>query len=506
MHPQAYWATDFSHFPAGSPYEVDVTTDREIFIDDVPLMKDSVTSTFTGYEPDTMELAINHLTQNELSEQYNEFATEEPLHFNIFDFAHEPLSPNHQTVVNVDDCDRYLLDHFLSHVAKLVFPMLEVNQPGSTWADVILPALENNKSFLHGSLSVAALHIKATEQVEGDGIDNDIMRHRIAAVAELCESFGAGADTSRILEATLAMIFFQSALGSPQDGLPDIAWHQHFQAATDFIQTLQLQTIESANAPTHMVPSFQMTLASWIDILGGTMLGKAPFFAQLYREKRELGISSGLSELMGCDDNIMYLIAEIACLEALRDQGYADDVEIMCAHITDIGRLLDFTEAGYGEVMSVFDETAGAGVDVTQLACNTTAVFRMAARLYLCSLIPDFERQSPNVVILLESFVNAMAFIPAGRDGFDRSLVWPLLMAGSVSVEGSSFRSMFAERVAMLGNGVEFGAFGRLKEILEDIWAINDVAVVAMAAGDVDAKIVHWRGAMKHRGWDFLLI
>jgi hypothetical protein len=94
-----------------------------------------------------------------------------------------------------------------------------------------------------------------------------------------------------------------------------------------------------------------------------------------------------------------------------------------------------------------------------------------------------------------------MEYIPAGPDGFDRSLVWPLLVAGSVSLPNSPFRAMFAERTARLGEASNFGSFGRIKELLKDVWSINDAA---LAKGDKQS--VHWRDTMRQKGWDFLLI
>jgi len=94
-----------------------------------------------------------------------------------------------------------------------------------------------------------------------------------------------------------------------------------------------------------------------------------------------------------------------------------------------------------------------------------------------------------------------MNFIPAGPEGFDRSLVWPLLIAGSVSLPGSSFRTMFSERSAQMGEAAQFGSFGRVKELLKDVWRLNDDA---LARGERQG--VHWRDAMRQKSWDFLLI
>ncbi|KAL9118555.1 MAG: hypothetical protein Q9187_004895, partial [Circinaria calcarea] len=134
---------------------------------------------------------------------------EEGLNFNFFDFSHGPSHDAQQAVIQVEDSDRPLLDHFVDNVLRLIFPILEVNQHGSARTEVILPALESNKCYLHCCLSIAAIHLKSTQSIRGEQIDSDIMRHRYATIAELCEALNRDTDHLQILEATLGMIFFQ---------------------------------------------------------------------------------------------------------------------------------------------------------------------------------------------------------------------------------------------------------------------------------------------------------
>src|SRR5262249_37222710 len=155
-----------------------------------------------------------------------------------------------------------LLDHFLEKVLRLIFPVLEARQPGTVRSDVILPALESNKCYLHCCLSIAAMHMKATEHLSGEQIDNDILRHRFDTISELCDALNRDVDHLQILEATLGMIFFQCSVGHPDDSLRDIPWHQHFQAATSLIHKLDLPhlLVEAGQVP--MYPPFNMTLAA----------------------------------------------------------------------------------------------------------------------------------------------------------------------------------------------------------------------------------------------------
>jgi hypothetical protein len=60
---------------------------------------------------------------------------------------------------------------------------------------------------------------------------------------------------------------------------------------------------------------------------------------------------------------------------------------------------------------------------------------------------------------------------------------------------------MFAERSALLGEAAEFGSYGRVKNLLEEVWRVNDDN---LAKGNTQS--VHWRDMMRQKNWDFLLI
>lgn len=491
-------------YPMFSPYEIDIKTERQIYVNDVPTRRDSTISTFNTYQPPPLSDGMlaypeDSWVQQEHHESFQESFTEEPVDFNFFQFPHGSMSPDHETVINVEECDKHLLDHFLDKVLKLIFPILDANQHGSARADVILPALESNTAYLSCCLSIAAAHKKATEGLSGEQIDNDIVRHRFAVVSELVDALKEDVNHAGILEATLGMIFFQCSVGRPEDVLPDIPWHQHFEAATSLVMKLDLPSaVLNLGDNGFIQPPFNMTLASWVDILGSTMLGRSPTFADTYRELNLRRGSAGLAELMGCDDTIMFLISEIACLDMQKREGAVSELQL-CNYVTHLADAITLSQPPPGAVQSCFSSTGA--IRPKQLTTNISAVFRVAARVYLCALVPGFEPRQPSMCHLISQFAEFMNFIPAGPEGFDRSLVWPLLVAGSVSVEGSLFRTMFEQRSKRLGDGSKFGSFGRISELLKDIWQINDAAA---ARGEYQG--VHWRDVMQQKGWDFLLI
>jgi C6 transcription factor Pro1 len=485
----------FAAGPGFSPFEVDVKTQRQVFVNDVETRRDSTISTFSTYQvPPSPGQSMENWVQKDYFEHRQEQFVEEPLDFNFFDFPHGAMTPTHQTLIQVEEGDQYLLNHFIDHVLRLIFPILEVNQHGSARSEVILPALESNKAYLHCCLSIAALHLKTTQNIQDKKLDDDITRHKFATITELCQALNSNTDHERVLEAALGMIFFRSSVGKPSDNEPDVPWHAHFTAATDIVSKLELP---AQLADSQVRPPFNMTVAAWIDILGATMLGRTPNFAHTYREMNIADSSMGLAELMGCDDKIMFLISEIACLEALKAEGM-DDIQL-CMHIKILGERISMTEAADEAVGNAYSATGA--IRPKQLSKNMTAVFRIAARIYLCSLLPDFDRHQPNIINLVSRLAEAMDFIPAGPDGFDRSLTWPLLIAGAASLPGCSFRAKLAERVAQMGEVADFGSLGRAKELLAEVWRANDEAALRG-----ERQSVHWRDAMHQRGWDFLLI
>ena len=494
-------ANPYYHPYPQTPYEVDIKTERQMYVDDVPTRKDSSISTFSTYHPPP---GVNPFASTEeewihegIFENTDVFSSEQDAGYDFFaPPPPPPLASSHSVHVDVDDSDRPLLDHFVDNVLRLTLPILEVNRPGEARSSVVLPALSTNKCYLHCCLSMAAIHLKSTQRRQDEQIDGDIMRHRVECVQALCAAIND--NYQQVLDATLGMIFFPCSVGNAgHDDLPDISWSSHFEAASSLVRKLDLQHSIEQTEGGKPQPPFNMSLTSWIDILGSTMLGRSPQFADTYREKNEAGTTSGLSELMGCDDRVMYLISEIACLDALKLNGDIDGFHV-CDLVRRLGLHLDATETRCPMEYAV--SSTGA-LRPKQLSSNITAVFRLAARIFLCSIVPIATRQQETMKTLVDRLSNILEFIPSGPEGFDRSLVWPLLVGGSMSTPDSRFRGVLEGRIAMLGEHSEFGSFGRMVRLLREVWRQADEAELTG-----EGRNVHWRDVMKQKGWDFLLI
>ncbi|KAL4873093.1 hypothetical protein BDV12DRAFT_116633 [Aspergillus spectabilis] len=514
------------------PYEVDVRTERQTFVNDIQLRHDSISSTFSTFAPPQPNAPLPTFPGDEwLHDEYFRTPALPGIDPTLCDQTiPEPFYDMLQNIP-VSDHDRPLLDHFIHNVLRMSFPVLEAHQRGHLRAQAILQALETNKCYLHCCLSVAAIHLKTTEGITGEQIDHDIMRNRFEAISLLCQALGEDSEHQEILDATLAMVFFHSTVGPADDNLPDIPWLDHFQPAANLVKRLGL-TADTPNP--YVLPPFSMTLTAWIDILGSTMHRKTPEFAHTYRSKHLGGVSLGLRELMGCEDRVMYLISEIACLDALKAEGRVDEMQV-CSHVSGLGQQLEFTEPADQIMESPFSATTGL-LRPEILTKNMTAVFRIAARIYLCSLVPGFEATQPSNINLVQALTNALQYIPWGPNGFDRSLVWPLFIAGVYSTPDSQFRTVLAERAAALAEHAELGSFGRMYRVLNEVWRVADefsercssredsASSSSQTASPVkaeppnspkedeiswptkEARKPHWRDIMQQNGWDYLLL
>jgi hypothetical protein len=526
-------------FSPFSPYDIDVKTERQMYVNDVPTLRESTTSTFSAYTPPPPGTVLpsfplaGEWTEQVYSERRESMTSEATMSSmsssnmsscDMFPFS-QPLTVDASQIgLEVDEGDKRLLDHFVQFVAPTLFPVLEASPLGTTGADLAVLALQSNKSYLHCCLSVAAQHYKTAMGIQGEEIDGEIMRHRYATISALCDALNKDENHQQILDAALGLIYFRSSVGRFDDALPDIPWSHHFTAAVSLVQKLDLPRIVSEE-PTEPLAAqstpFNMSLMSWIDILGATMQGRAPTFAHTYREKHlsPTNPSLGLRELMGCEDRVLYLISEIACLEALKKDGM-DDITL-CQHVQVLGEQIGLTEMAEAAASGLtvppspkLPFNMDSSLDSIQLSRNITAAFRLAARIYLCSLVPGFSPTQSSCAGLIEKLTSVLSHIPAGPTGFDRSVVWVYLVAGAVSTPGSGFRAFFEDRVARLGDFASFGSFGRVNCLLREVWAQNDDLFLAQdgqespvsAGSEGPQSHIHWRDVMQIKGWDFLLI
>lgn len=548
------------YLPQYAPYEVDVRTERQTFVNDVPFRHDSSVSTFSTLGPPQLHATLpsfhaddwlqedcfnqenphtelnpvfnhqvqtspnygyTHTSQGTCSNQANPPAQLDPALKDQVEASATYYTHSLTVPVEEYDEDEQLLNHFAENVFRMLFPVLEVHPPKRD-LEASLKTFKLNISSFHTCLSE---QLESSVDPANKKIHNAIMQHRYGIVAQLAESYNKeheeDKDCLQMLDTTLALILFNCAVSAPNDGIIDIPWSDHFQALSRLVDRLEPSIqLASTGTPPDLPESFQfrMSLVSWIDILGATMMGTRPKFADYYRTK----LPNGLRELMGCDDYVMYLIAEIACLDAAKCEGLDD----ACVHyfVSALGAELHKSELAD---RTLYQLEAGTGTNMhKQLTHNVTAIFRCAARIYLCSLIPGFHRYQTGIQVLVSSMTNGLQFVPFGPDGFDRALVWPLLIAGWVSTPESEFRTVLHVRVTALGKVGQFGSFGSMINLLNTVWEksgdppqflvgkrriqkqeeSSHSTATACGIQPNQEQSVHWRDIMNRGLWQHLLI
>jgi hypothetical protein len=394
------------------------------------------------------------------------------------------LAHDQQNVSSTEESENLLRDeklyaHFVSEVLCLSFPVLQAGSNGET-LDTLLQFFFGAEASGHYCLATSAIHIALRTRTQESDIKQDALRHVDLAVYQLRALIHFGQSLLQSVNTIFVVLVLQTLVDIPSTWVTQLPWQLHFHAAIVLIQR------PDREGQLLLV----VTLTIWIDILGATMLGRRPLFGRLYQEYRSKDRGTGLLQLMGCNDGVMYLIAEIAELEALEAELSKEQSE---KRFSDLSRELggmDFTIA------------QRQGYEAASLAEAVTAAFQVAAKLYLLSLKPrswDMAKAADmaKVAGLVNTFCVVMTCnVPGGANGFDRSIAWPLLMAGSMSQRDSSFRELYSQKRQLPHWSSNCGALGKVQALLEATWKIND---------DDRAPRTTWRAEANRQGWSPLI-
>ncbi|KAF5657283.1 transcriptional regulatory pro-1 [Fusarium heterosporum] len=429
-----------------SPFEIDTKAHRRGYVNNVPTARqadDSASASHRAPLPaDT--LASNGPLDTERADRTlpkcKEALPERYLDCDLSNLSYRVPGEPVQFRINLDEIDQYLPGYFIQSVLPTIFPTFESNQDSSIDHGSSLQVSEPSSAYRHYCLSVAAQHLKSCFNISSDKIDNSIVRHRYATFRDLRKAIEKDENHQQILEVILALILFQSVVGRYDDGEQDISWHHHFDAAVSLMQKLEHLSIVTGLTGAPMKCPVTMSLFYWIDILGASTKGRPPVFAHKYREKylSQLSSSLGLWELMGCDDRVMYLVSEIACLEALKKDGMDDFA--LCQHVYSLGEQIDLTEMREQNPRGVVNPSGEFSPE--DLVNDITTAFRIVARIYVYSLVPGFDPRQPSCMALVEKLTAVLLRIPSGPDGYDRSLPWVYLVGGSNAFDRNTSKSI----------------------------------------------------------------
>ncbi|KAI1139511.1 hypothetical protein F5Y05DRAFT_325333 [Hypoxylon sp. FL0543] len=395
--------------------------------------------------------------------------------------------------------DRPMIDHFVRSILPDIFPIYQLTRARHpSISHFVLTSLEKNESFVHCCLMVAAQHYKTITDNQAESIDETILEHNSMLIKILKNQLNRKEDYEQVLQTTLSLIAFQCHIGVYDSSILSVPFREHIQGATSVAHALELPDLVSSSKQPEGLDRLYISMTAWIDILGATMTGSAPYFARIYRE-RHISMNDthlGLVDLMGCEDRVMYLISEIACLDMLVMQGL-DDADLR-QQTTILDNQLDNAKRLHEGARSI--DISGSYY-LVQLTYIITEAFLAAAKIYLRCLDPNF---SPlDCTEQVDQITDFLAYVPNQPKEYDRSLVWVYLVCGSVSVPSSRFRLFFANRIAQLGDAAKLGSFGGLVSLLREIWDPTNLEMQDLLMAP---RSVVWRDAMNLLGWDYLLI
>ena len=296
-------------------------------------------------------------------------------------------------------------------------------------------------------------------------------------------------------------------VASVADEVPDRSWHLQF---SDHAHLIYQPWADMTDRARDLQP-LNTAIAFWMDIQGAVLREKVPFFLETYIQGLEEGAAAGMGEVMGCDDHVMYTIAEIAELDASLStdellEPRSAPFEACWTRIDELTEQLHLT-AQQGISGSIFVK-GPPNPAATHLRSTVTAMYRLAAEIYLISLQPACnpleDPWSSKFFDLLETFARLMEEIPEGQDGLDSSFTWLYLIAGAYSQPKSSFRELFLGRFDLMGTKAQMGNLVIVKDILMDVWNHNDASMM-----DGTHVFRHWRHVMREnrqgRDWSDVL-
>jgi hypothetical protein len=374
----------------------------------------------------------------------------------------------------------HLLTHFVTRIQPWLFPVSGVGQHVDSSSIFCFPDKVANKAYFFFCLGLAATDLRAASPA---GPPDEVAQDQFCcALSELRKSLSYDSGRRESLETILGMLFTQRLVGQLEDSPLGISWYQHFDAATELVHQLEIP-VQLAHENND---DLAVVVYAWIDILGSTLIPRSPKLVDTYRKKYFASTTLGFLETMGCDDRVMFLISEIACLEAKlhgqydgRESQWWQDYQALSHHLNAL-------------------EWKSTAQDVGQERRDfISELYRTSALIYLFGLLPGVDHNESTLVYVVESISSMLNSTTTLKD-FEYSMIWPMLIAGVHSAPSSSFRTLFHQFAGAMEK--DTGVLRRLDDLLNDLWRSQEFAK------EQGADNPDWRQLIRNRGCESLLI
>lgn len=361
-----------------------------------------------------------------------------------------------------------LFNHYLTHVAKVTVVTDTDKNPFKT---IILPMSFESPLIMSNILAIAAANLS-----------NRHAEYGVIAYSHLSNSYAELKERLKKPETALSEITLAGVLGQVSYQLHhgDVAnWRVHLTAARNIVKVLG-----GPKAVLEKNPRFKFHLQhlAWIDILASTTspsneLGEKGYWNALLQViRRETGTYS-MSDLMGCSEEILEILAEMTQMFDQEASTKALDPELNSATLQSVA------EAAVPEVSfrCPMSREKWAGSFRDRLATLKSAqpphdaetalheLFRIAAKIYLEYRLLQSACWSTSLQRLLHEALELLELIPP-RSAQEMAVPWPLFIMGSICVYAREQKIVRA-RYAVMTNYMGFGNIQRCAELLEKVWA-----------------------------------
>jgi hypothetical protein len=238
-----------------------------------------------------------------------------------------------------------------------------------------------------------------------------------------------------------------------------------------------------------------------------------------------------IRDMMGCADEVLFLISTALRLEHLTKSGGLSDVQWEEWAVKIDQQLLELYPsrflptaaapacANQDEAMSTSMEDSypsppsepivldsGQDTSITLVSSVSrlpheaiTASFVLTTRIHVWSMKLGFHPHKDFFRSLLKELIRVISEIPSGLMGCDRLIMWPLLVGGSLA-EAQDDRAFFVNRVPHLE---PYGVMTTVEKIFREVWRVRDDSKQRFGKG---AREVHWRDVMKKMKCEVLMI
>lgn len=368
-----------------------------------------------------------------------------------------------------------------------ILPILDLSTGGAVKTNLI----KTNTMLTPGLLTTGARFRNFETGHLDDGVKQDLYNFRSSMLSTLITGSNCNIEKQLIIQAGLMGLYFQTLAGAcKMDEHRDLSFDIQLGMVIDLFTKEDVQRSQHAEA----IRPLNIAMTYWFDILGATLKRRTPIYQNHYDANLNHRVPTGLSDLMGCDDVVMYTIASIAHLDAdYSHKRISEDVFVARYKVLDHD--LERLQSTY--ILSWHVQLPDGTVSIQNLQDNITKLFLISARVYLLGVMPDNPRYSLYME-QVDKFVDVLSCLPRGTNGWDQCLAWPFLIVGAVAGTSPKFRKCFTTRYQALGALGELGSLRAVKDILDTVWTAVDDGGQAVTG--------RWRNVIDANGWKGELI